>query len=94
MARNWVRLAADGLAVEGPCLVHTIIFTPNNNDEYAEVYDGRDATAGKLFCRVIMFREETAVVDLGQGVRFDRGVYVGVENLGDAVTIVFTPLTE
>lgn len=92
MPRNWVRLAADGLAVEGPCLVHTLIFTPNNNDEYADVYDGRDAVAGKLFCRVIMFREETVVVDLGEGVPFDRGVFVDMENVGDAVTIVFTPL--
>jgi len=92
MARNWVRLAADGLAVEGSCLVHTIIFTPNNNDESVDVYDGLDAVAGKLFCHVVMFREETRTIDLGEGVPFDRGVYVAMENVGDAVTIVFTPL--
>lgn len=92
MPRNWVRLAASGLAVEGPCLVHSLIFTPNNNDESVDVYDGRDAVAGRLFCHVVMFREETTAIDLGAGVPFDRGVYVSMENVGDAVTVVFTPL--
>ena len=92
MPRNWVRLAADGLAVEGPCLVHSIIFTPGGSDQYVNVYDGRDATAGKLFAEVIAKSEETRSVSLGQGVRFDRGVYVDVQDPGDAVTIVFTPL--
>jgi len=92
--RRWVRVTTDGVVFSGPCLVHTIIATPAGQDEYVDVYDGRDATAGKLFCRVTTFREATKPINLGQGVPFDVGIYVDVQNVGDAVTIVFTPLAE
>lgn len=92
--RRWVRVTTDGVVFSGPCLVHNIIFAPTRNDEYVDVYDGRDATAGKLFCRLLVFREQTHTVSLGQGAPFDIGIYVALENAGDAVTIVFTPLGE
>lgn len=92
--RRWVRVTDDALVYLGSCLVHSIIFTPTGQDEYVDVYDGRDATAGKLFCRVQTFRIETLTINLGQGVPFDIGIYVDVQNAGDAVTIVFTPLGE
>jgi len=91
-ARRWVRVTDDAVVYEGACLVHNIILTPARDEEYVDVYDGRDATAGKLFCRLATFREHTRTINLGSGTPFDVGIYVDLENLGDAVTIVFTPL--
>lgn len=92
--RRWVRVTDDALVYIGPCLVHNIIATPAGNNEYHEIYDGRDTTSGKLFCRIETAQVLTRPINLGQGVPFDVGIYVAVENLGDAVTIVFTPLGE
>lgn len=92
--RRWVRVTTDGVVFSGPCLVHSIIATPGGANEYHDVYDGRDATAGKLFCRVQTHTQQTKSVNLGQGAPFDTGIYVAMQNVGDVVTIVFTPLAE
>jgi len=88
---RWVRITGDGLVHTGPCLLTHIIMHPDATDDYADIYDGRDKTSGKKFARVRSATKGTRHVSLGQGVRFDIGLYV--DGFDDAVdtTVVFIP---
>lgn len=71
-----------------------IIFWPHASSQYADVYDGRDATSGKKFCRIDAFQKTTRHISLGRGVPFDVGIYVDAEHREDETTVVFVPLEE
>lgn len=88
--RHWERQLGDGLIHDGPCLVHTLIITPGGQNEYHDIYDGRDTTSGTLFCRFSTTGAYTHHIDLGPGVLFGKGIYIDVQNPTDAVTAVFT----
>lgn len=90
MAR-WTRVVGDGLAYTGPCLLLDIIFWPDVAADYADIYDGRDATAGKKFCRVEAEVDETRHLHFGGGVPFDVGIYVDGADSAVETTIVFEP---
>lgn len=91
MAR-WTRVIGDGLAYEGRCLVLHILLLPSGNNRYADVYDGRDATAGKKFARVRGDQTKTKHLPLGDGVPFDSGIYINGNTSEEETTIVFEPL--
>lgn len=55
------------------------------------IYDGRDATSGTLFCRLRMQLEKSLAIDLGDGVRFGRGIYADLDADDDAITVCFIP---
>jgi endoglucanase Acf2 len=65
---------------------------PDSDADYADVYDGRDPTAGKKFCRVEASSQNTRHISLGQGVPFDIGIYVNGKDAAVETTVVFTPL--
>jgi len=90
--RRWVRICGDGCLYSGACLVHTIIVYPPTAADYSIIYDGRDTTSGKVFCSVYCSASNTWKLNLGQGVSFDRGVYVDGKDADVETTIVFTPL--
>ncbi len=92
MRRRWVRIVGDGLVYEGPCLVHSVVMVSDSTKEYAIIYDGRDATSGKQFTKVLVFAETTYQVDFAEGVPFDQGIYVDAKNSPVQTTVVFTPL--
>ena len=91
-ATHWERVTGDGCIYEGPCIVKQIIFEPVSANDYAEIYDGRDATSGTKFAKVICTIVLTWPLDLGPGVLFGKGIYVNGIDGDVATTIGFTPL--
>lgn len=91
-ATHWVRVIGDGLIYDGPCIVKSIVFWPHSNNQYTDIYDGRDTTSGTKFCRIIAYRKTTRPVNLGQGVLFSRGIYVDGEHEEDETTVTFVPV--
>lgn len=84
---SWTLIRGDGLAVEGPCLLLGLIFWPDADADYVDVYDGHDATSGKLFCRIETPTSLTWSFCFGSKPRFDGGIYVdGID--GDVETTV------
>jgi len=67
---------------------------PSGNDRYVTIYDGRDATSGKLFNLVRASGKTTRHLNFGNGIPFDRGVYIDAQTPGEQTTIVFEPLPE
>jgi len=92
MDTRWVRVVGDGAVYLGPCLVHSIIVLPDTADDYAVIYDGRDATSGKQFVKVILSSVTTHKLTFGNGVPFDQGIYVDAFDAAVETTVVFTPL--
>lgn len=91
-ALEWVRIEGDGLAVQGPCKLHGLIFWPDTASDYVDVYDGLDATSGKKFCRI-----ETSVVltwpfVFDPPVGFSSGVYVDGIDSAVETTVIFEQL--
>ena len=85
----WVRFAGDGLVVEGPCVVTALLWRCDKNDETCEIYDGLDAVSGKLFTELIGDAKMSYSFNLGDGVRFDNGVYVDQTTTNDVITVCF-----
>lgn len=92
--RMWSRVRGDALVWVGPCLVHAVLFEPDIGTDYADIYDGRDATSGKKFCRVDTSLVVTRHVNFGQGVAFDAGIFIHNVDVAAYTTVVFTPLEE
>ena len=90
--RRWVRVLGDGLVCDGPCLLHSVTFLPITANDYVDVYDGRDAVAGKLFARLISSVVATWTQCYTLGVPFDRGIYIDGIDAEVETTVVFTPL--
>jgi hypothetical protein len=89
-----VRVVGDGLVYRGPCTIFHIVFWPDANNDYADIYDGFDTNSGKKFCRIEAPVQLTEQVSLVPGVVFDRGIYVdGIDSVVET-TIVFEPLAE
>lgn len=88
-ATQWELVKGDGIAYNGPCVLKTIIFWPDEAADYADIYDGRDTTSGVKFCRVEADVDETKVVGLGDGVLFSRGIYVDGIDSAVETTVVF-----
>lgn len=86
---GWVRIAGDGLAVEGACVVTAILWRCDKNNEMCAIYDGLDAVSGKAFATLIGDADSFYPLDLGGGVQFDGGVYVDQTTTLDEVTICF-----
>lgn len=91
MAR-WTRVVGDGLVYTGSCLVKNLVLEAGDDERYVDVYDGRDATSGKLFARFQLLNETTYCYSFGDGVPFGRGIYIDAESGEENTTVVFEPL--
>lgn len=91
-ATHWKRITGDGLIYDGPCVVKTIVFWPEDAADYADLYDGRDSTSGEKFCRIETDVDETVIIGLGDGVLFGRGIYVDSADTNVETTVAFIPL--
>lgn len=89
---RWTRFAGDALVYTGPCLLTHILVHPDANHDYADIYDGRDATSGKKFCRIATATRTARHISLNPGVRFDNGIYVDATDDAVETTIVYIPL--
>lgn len=91
---RWARVVGDGLVAEGPCVVHDILIWPDVDTDYTDIYDGRDTSSGKKFCRIETATSTTLHFHFDPAVFFDRGVYVDGADSAVETTIVFDPVTE
>jgi hypothetical protein len=91
-ATNWVVVTGDGIAYKGPCVVKTIVLHPDAAGDYADIYDGRDATSGTKFCRIENAADTTLPIDLGEGVVFGKGIFVDGYDSAVETTVAFVPL--
>lgn len=89
---SWVRVKGDGVAVQGRCLLLGVLFWPDANADYVDVYDGLDATSGKKFCRFETSVSVTWCHCFAHGVEFATGIYVDGIDSAVETTIVFRPL--
>jgi len=92
MNTRWVRVVGSGAVYLGPCLVHSIILLPITANDYCTIYDGRDATSGKPFLKIISAVVITREIIFSCGVPFDQGIYVDAFDAEVETTIVFEPL--
>jgi len=90
--RRWVRIIGDGVAYVGSCLLQGVIFWPDVAADYVDIYDGRDATSGKKFCRIEAGVGEARHLNLGAGVPFATGIYIDGADSAVETTVTFTPL--
>ena len=92
MRKRWARVVGDGLAYDGPCLLHAVSFLPITANDYSDIYDGRDAVSGKKFARFISAVVTTLCICYAGGVPFDQGIYIDAIDAEVETTVVFTPL--
>lgn len=91
---RWTRVIGDGIAYEGSCLLLGIILWPDTAADYTDIYDGRDATSGKKFCRIEADVDRTRPLNFGRGVPFDTGIYIDGMDSAVETTVIFEPLPE
>jgi len=91
---RWVRVVGDGVIYTGPCLLLAILHYPSGSQKYVDIYDGLDTIAGKKFHRVRSEGKSSCEIFFGNGVTFDRGIYVDGEDPSEETTIIFEPLPE
>lgn len=89
---RWTRVVGDGIAFLGPCTVYRVVVWPDSDGDYADIYDGRDATSGKKFCRVECAASTTRNMSLMPGAPFDVGVYVDGKDSAVETTVLIEPL--
>lgn len=85
----WVRLAGSGRVVQGRCLILGALWRCNKNDEECLIYDGLDATSGRLFTKMVGDPDKFYPFDFGDGIEFAQGIYVDQTTVLDEVTIYF-----
>jgi len=88
----WVKIKGDGLAVQGRCLLLGLVFWPDVAADYADIYDGLDATSGKKFCRIEADVDQTIPVGFTSPVEFVSGIYVDGIDSAVETTVIFAPL--
>lgn len=89
--QRWVRKAGSFLAFSGRCLLTHVIVYPDAADDYADVYDGRDATVGTKLACFRCIGKGTEQFDFGDGILMDGGIYVDAFDDAVETTIGFTP---
>jgi len=89
--QRWVRKSGDFLVFSGRCLLTHVIVYPDLADDYADVYDGRDATVGTKLARFRCIGKGTEQFDFGDGILMDGGIYVAAYDAAVETTIAFIP---
>lgn len=88
----WVLIKGDGLAYEGKCRLLGVVFTPDANYDYADIYDGLDTTSGKRFCRLASSTRTSLVFSFVHPPEFAGGIYVDAYDAAIETTVLFEPL--
>ena len=88
-ASGWTMIKGSGLAVEGPCVLLGVIFTPDTTNDYVTIYDGIDAASGRKFAKITTAVDVTWPFHMSCHPLFAAGVYV--EGIDSAVetTIIY-----
>jgi len=89
--KAWRRIVGSGVAFDGPCLLTDVLFWPDDDADYVDIYDGRDAMAGRLLVRIEAAVSTTLIYNLGGGVPLDVGIYVAGIDGAVETTVVYIP---
>jgi hypothetical protein len=73
-------------------LLVDILVWPDSDGDYADVYNGRDATAGKKFARFECATSNTRHYRFGFGIPFDVGIFIDAKDSAVETTVAFVPL--
>lgn len=84
-----VRVVGSGVAVEGACEVVGLIFWPDFDADYVDVYDGLDSAGGKKFARIETPTSLTWGLLFPDPVPFETGVYFAGKGLTVETTVIF-----
>ena len=88
----WEWRKGSGLIYTGACLLRSVHFMPSADAAHITIYDGRDATSGTKYHKIISAVQTTRSMREAHDVRFSMGIYVVAANAADEVTVVFTPV--
>lgn len=91
---RWIRGKGDFLAFGYPCFLTRVIVYPDAADDYADVYDGRDKTAGTKLARFRSADKGSKIFGFGEGILMDGGIYVDAHDDAVETTIFFAPRIE
>ena len=88
----WVRQCGSGSVAEWPLRLINILWYCHGQGDSAQIYDGLDATTGKPFLKMSGSGSEVITVALGEGARFEHGIYVTQSDNDDEMTFVYEPV--
>ena len=91
IASEWV--TADGRVYVGACLFWGVILNASVAGGDVKVYDGQDATSGRLIGHYVGAVNAVNPITLRKPIRFGSGIYVVVTNV-NGVTVLFEPVDE
>lgn len=89
---HYLNVAGDGIAYKGSCILKAVIFHPDAAGDYADIYDGRDATSGTKVFRIENTVDSTLAANLGDGILFGKGIFVDGIDSAVETTVAFVPL--
>lgn len=92
MPCTYARVVGDGRVYQGAAILYAVIFQPISADDYADIYDGLDATSGEVVFRTISSAVITWHVSFPQGVRLNHGIYIDGKDDAVETTVFFQPL--
>lgn len=92
MGCAYVAILGSGRVHQGAALVKGIVFTPSVGARYIDVYDGLDVSSGELVLRIMSSTATTRSFMLGDGVRFNHGIYINTIAAAERTTVFFVPL--
>lgn len=90
-AHAWYRTTADQLAVGGPGVLHRVILLVSTTGGDVTIYDGLDASSGRLIATLKGTANVSLPVDFG-GLQLDRGLFIDIGSNVSEVTAVFDPV--
>jgi hypothetical protein len=73
---TWTRITGSKMVCAGPCLLAHVVMSPDANRDYSDIYDGRDATSGKLVVRYRSGGVDTIRDNLNPPLLLSAGLYV------------------
>jgi len=93
-ATHYRHISGNGLVTDKPCILKSIMFTPNAANDWADIYDGVDTTSGTKVCRILSAVVVSWCFNLSDGILMGRGIYI--DGLDDAVetTVAYVPLAD
>jgi len=91
---RWERLTASQILTNEPCLFYGAVILTSTTGGDATIYDGQDATSGKLVHTLEGIADQSTPVMWPKPLYFSRGLYVAVGSNVTEVTVGWEPATK
>ena len=72
-------------------LLKGIVINCHASDGYSTLYEGNDASSGRLIGRINGASKVSTPIDFGEGLRLERGLYVAIGDHTDQIIVYFDP---